>query len=412
MRRRVVVTGLGVVTPVGNTVEQFWNNLKNGVCGVGLTRAFDTSNFAVKVSAEVKEFDETQYMDKKMAKRMDRFSQFAISAAGQAIEQAGLELEKEDLTRFGVIIGSGIGSLGTMESEEQRLLEYGPTRVSPMLIPKIITNMAAGNVAIRFGFKGICTCVVTACASGTNSIGEAFRAIQYGSNDVIVAGGTESSVTPLGIAGFSALSALSTTLDPLQASKPFDKNRNGFVLGEGAGVIVLEELEHAIKRGATILAEVAGYGATCDAHHITSPDPEGDGAKRSMEQAILDAGIQKEDISYINAHGTSTEYNDKLETLAIKRLFEEGAYKIPVNSTKSMIGHLLGAAGGVESVVCVKSVVEDYVHPTIGYSEKDEECDLDYVPNIGRQHVVNYAMTNSLGFGGHNATLVFKKFTD
>ncbi len=410
MSRRVVITGMGVISPVGNTVEEFWTSLKEGKCGVGLTTTFDTTDYDVKISAEVKDFDEKKYMDRKIAKRMDRFSHFAVAASVEALEMSGLDLEKEDLNRVGVIVGSGIGSLGTIEEEEKKLLEKGPSKVSPMLIPKIITNIAAGNVAIRFGLKGVCTTVVTACASGTNSIGEAYRAIQYGTSDIMLAGGAESCVVPLGIAGFTSLTALSTTTDPLKASRPFDKNRNGFVLGEGAGIIVLEELEHAQARGANILAEIAGYGATCDAYHITSPSPDGEGAARCMEAAIKDGGISIEDISYINAHGTSTEYNDKFETMAIKKVFGDLAYKIPVNSTKSMIGHLLGAAGAVESIVCIKSIQEDYVHGTINYETPDEFCDLDYVPNVGRSTVVNYALTNSLGFGGHNATLLFKKF--
>lgn len=410
MSRRVVVTGLGVISPVGNTVDAFWNSLKEGVCGINTTTAFDITEYDVKVSGEVKEFDATKFMDKKIAKRMDRFSHFAVAASQEAIEMSRLDLEKEDLTRIGVIISSGIGSLETIEIEEQKLLEKGPSKVSPMLIPKIISNIAAGNVAIRFGLKGMCTCVVTACASGTNAIGDAFRAIKYGNEDVMVAGGAESNVCPLSIAGFTSLNALSRNLDPLKASRPFDKNRDGFVLGEGAGILVLEELEHAKQRGATILAELVGYGATCDAYHLTSPAPEGEGAARCMEQAIKDAGADKEAISYINAHGTSTEYNDKFETLAIKKVFGEKAYNIPVSSTKSMTGHLLGAAGAVESIVCVKSITDDYIHPTINYETPDEDCDLDYVPNVGRAVEVNYALTNSLGFGGHNATLLFKKY--
>lgn len=410
MSRRVVITGMGVISPIGNTVDTFWDSIKEGKCGINLTTSFDTTDYDVKISAEVKDFDEKDFMDKKIAKRMDRFSHFAVAASYEALMSSGLDFEKEDLTRVGVIIGSGIGSLGTIEEEEQKLLEKGPSRVSPMLIPKIITNIAAGNVAIRFGLKGVCTTVVTACSSGTNSIGEAYRAIQYGTSDIMFAGGTESSIVPLGIAGFTSLTALSTCTDPMKASKPFDKNRDGFILGEGAGILILEELEHALNRGADILAELVGYGATCDAYHITSPAPDGEGAARCMEAAIKDAGVKNEDISYINAHGTSTQYNDKYETIAIKKVFGDYAYKIPVNSTKSMIGHLLGAAGAVESVVCIKSVMEDYVHPTIGYETPDEDCDLDYVPNVGRNVTVNYALTNSLGFGGHNATLIFKKY--
>lgn len=410
MSRRVVVTGLGVISPVGNTVDTFWSSLREGVCGINTTTSFDITEYDSKVSGEVKNFDATQYMDRKIAKRMDRFSHFAIAASQEAIEMSGLDLEKEDLTRIGVIVSSGIGSLETIEIEEQKLLERGPSKVSPMLIPKIISNIAAGNVAIRFGLKGMCTCVVTACASGTNAIGDAYRSIKYGTEDVMVAGGAESNVCPLAIAGFTSLNALSTTIDPLKASRPFDKNRNGFVLGEGAGILVLEELEHAKNRGANILAELVGYAATCDAYHLTSPAPDGEGAVRCMELAMKDASASKEQISYINAHGTSTEYNDKFETMAIKQVFGDYANKIPVSSTKSMTGHLLGAAGAVEAIACVKSILDDYVHPTIGYETPDEECDLDYVPNVGRVTEVNYALTNSLGFGGHNATLLFKKY--
>lgn len=410
MKNRVVITGMGVISPVGNSVEEYWSNLKQGVCGIGRTTSFDVSNYQVKLSAEVKDFDESKYMDRKVAKRMDRFSQFAVAASFDAIKMSGLDLEKQDLERIGVIIGSGIGGLNTIEEEEQRLLSKGPDRVSPLFIPRVITNMAAGNVAIRFGLKGMCTTVVTACASGTNSIGEAFRAIQYGSCDVILAGGTESCVSPLGISGFTSLTAVSASEDPLKASRPFDKNRDGFVLGEGAGILVLEELSHALKRGANILAEVVGYGATCDAYHITSPAPGGEGAARCMELAIKDGNAEKKDISYINAHGTGTEYNDKLETQGIKRVFGEDAYRIPISSTKSMIGHLLGAAGAVEAIVCVKSIQENFIHPTIGLETKDEECDLDYVPSTGREAVVEYALSNSLGFGGHNASLLFKKY--
>lgn len=410
MSRRVVVTGLGVVSPVGNTVEQFWNNAKAGVNGIGMITQFDTEGYPVKIAGEVKDFNPADFMDRKAAKRMDRFAQFAVAASKEALEDSGLDLAAEDMNRIGCIVGSGIGSLGTIEEEEQRLLSKGPTRVSPMLIPKIIANMASGNVAIQFGLKGICTTVVTACASGTNSIGEAYRAIQYGTNDIIVAGGAESSIVPLGVAGFSALTALSTTEDPAKASRPFDKGRNGFVLGEGAGILILEEMEHAVKRGAKIYAEMIGYGTTCDAYHITSPAPDGEGAARCMEQALLDAKVALNEVSYINAHGTSTEYNDQFETAAIKRVFGEGAYKIPISSTKSMTGHLLGAAGGVEAVVCIKSITDDFIHPTINYETPDELCDLDYVPNTGRAAQVDVAISNSLGFGGHNATIVFKKF--
>ncbi len=410
MKRRVVVTGIGVISPLGNTADEFWNNLKEGKNGISTITSFDITEYDSKVAGVVKEFDVSKYIDKKVAKRMDRFSQFAVAAAAQAVEMSGIDLENENLDRFGAIVSSGIGSLETIEQEEQKLLEKGPSRVSPMFIPRIISNMAAGNVAIRFGLKGTCTCVVTACASGTNAVGDAFRAIQYGTEDIMLAGGTEANICPLGVAGFTALTALSTNPDPSKASRPFDKNRDGFVMGEGAGILVLEELEHALKRGANILAELSGYGSTCDAYHITSPAPDGEGAARCMIRAIEDAGASKEDISYINAHGTSTEYNDKFETLAIKKVFGEKAYNIPISSTKSMTGHLLGAAGAVEAIACVKSIQEDFIHPTANLETPDEECDLDYVPIKGRKAEVNYALTNSLGFGGHNATLLFKKY--
>lgn len=410
MERRVVVTGLGVVSSIGHDVDKFWNGLKTGVRGISPITHFDTTNYPVKLAGAIYDFDAPQFMDRKKAKKMDVFAQFAVAAAKQAFDQSGLNIENEDATRVGVIIGSGIGGLGTIEEEEKKMLERGPSRVSPTLIPRIITNMAAGNVAIEFGCKGVCSNIVTACASGSHSIGEAFRYIKFGINDVVLAGGTESAISPLGLAGFSNLTALSTNPDPLTASRPFDKNRDGFVMGEGAGVIVLESLEHALARGANILAEVVGYGATCDAYHLTSPDPSGDGAGRAMKMAIDEAGITTSEVNYINAHGTSTPYNDKFETEAIKLVFGEGAYKLAVNSTKSMIGHLLGAAGAVEAVVCVKTLQDQFVHPTMGYETPDEELGLDYVPNVGRSMEVNYALSNSLGFGGHNASLLFKKY--
>ncbi len=412
MSKRVVITGMGVVTPLGNDVDQYWNNLKEGVCGITMIESFDTSDYEVKIAGEVKDFDPSKFLDRKEAKRVDRFSQFAIVAAGEALEMSGIEVTDENADDIGVIIGCGIGGLGTIEQEKEKLLKKGPKFVSPMMIPKIITNMAAGNVAIKFGLKGVSTCIVTACASATNSIGEAFRAVAYGSNSVIVAGGAESSIVPLGLAGFTSLTALSTSRDPKNASKPFDKNRDGFVMGEGAGMLVLEELEHAKARGAKIYGEVVGYGNTTDAYHITSPAPGGVGAAKAMQKAIKDAGIEPGDIGYINAHGTSTPYNDKFETEAIKSVFGDLAYKIPVSSTKSMTGHLLGAAGAVEAIACIKTLQDGFIHPTIAYSEADPECDLDYVPNVGRQADVKFALSNSLGFGGHNATLVFKKFED
>ncbi len=410
MKRRVVVTGLGVISPVGNTVDEYWENLKIGKSGIGKISTFDTKDYRSTVAGEVKDFDPKVYMEKKKAKRMDRFSHFAIAAATQAIEQSGIDLETANRERIGVIVSTGIGGLGTIETESHKLQTKGPNKVAPMFIPTVITNMAAGNVAIQFGLQGICTNVVTACASGTNSIGDAMRVIQYGDADVMLAGGTESCIVPLGVAGFTALTALSNNEDPATASRPFDKNRDGFVMGEGAGVLILEELEHAKARGANILAELFGYGASCDAYHITSPAPGGEGGARAMTLAIKDAGIKPEEVSYINAHGTSTPYNDRLETAAIKKTFGDHAYKIPISSTKSMIGHLLGAAGAVEMVACVKSVQESYVHPTAGYTTPDEECDLDYIPVKGRNLDVKYAISNSLGFGGHNATLVVGRY--
>lgn len=407
--RRVVVTGLGAITPIGLDAETYWNNLKEGVVGIGPITHFDTSAFTVKLAGEVKGFDPKKYMDRKNARKYDVFSQFAIAAAKEALEHSGLDLTKEDLYRIGVIVASGIGGLGTMEKEEQKLLEKGPSRVSPSLIPKIITNMAAGNIAIEIGVKGINTNIVTACASATHSIGEAFRNIKYGVADAIFCGGTESSIVPLGIAGFANMTALSTNEDPNTASRPFDKERDGFVMGEGAGVLLLEEYAHAKARGANILAEVVGYGATYDAYHLTSPDPEGTGAGKAMEFAMAEAGVEPKQVQYINAHGTSTPYNDHFETLAIKRAFGEHAYQLKVNSTKSMTGHLLGAAGGIEAVATVKTLVDQFVHPTMGYQTPDENCDLDYVPNQGIAMAVEYAISNSLGFGGHNASLLFKR---
>ncbi|GMQ59525.1 beta-ketoacyl-ACP synthase II [Vallitalea sediminicola] len=412
MKRRVVITGLGVITPIGNNVDEYWNNLKAGKIGFGEITSFDATDYRAKIVGEVKGFEPKEYMERKKAKRMDRFAQFSIAATKQAIDNSGLDLEKEDVERIGVVVGTGVGGLGSIEKEEQNLLAKGPNKVSPMFIPKVITNMAAGNIAIQFGLKGVCTNVVTACATSTNTIGDAFRIIQYGDADVMVAGGTESCIVPLGVSGFTALQALSTSEDPKKASRPFDKNRDGFVMGEGSGIIILEELEHAEARGANILAEVKGYGAACDAYHITAPAPGGEGAARAMKLAIKDAGIKPEDISYINAHGTSTEYNDKLETAAIKKVFKDNAYKVPISSTKSMVGHLLGAAGAVEIVACVKTILDSFVHPTVGYATPDEECDLDYIPIKGRNLDVKYILSNSLGFGGHNASLVIGKYEE
>lgn len=412
MTKRVVITGLGAVTPVGNDVEAFWNNIKNGIPGIDFIKAFDTENFKVKLAAEVKEFDPTKYIEKKEVKRMEKFCQFAVASAAQAVEDAKLDIENIDKNRFGVIVGSGIGGIGTIEKEQTNLLAKGPNKVHPLFIPIIISNMAAGNIAIRFGARGISTTVVTACATGTNCVGEAFHAIKNNLADVMIAGGAEASITPLSVAGFTSLTALSKSTDPKRASIPFDKERDGFIMGEGAGILILESLEHAQKRGATIYAEVVGYGSTCDAYHITSPDPEGEGAARAMEIAINEAGIDKKEVSYINAHGTSTPVNDKFETGAIKRVFGENAKNIPISSTKSMTGHLLGAAGAIEAIACVKALEEGFIPPTAGYKVPDEECDLDYVPNEGRAAELKYTMSNSLGFGGHNAVILLKKWSE
>ena len=410
MSRRVVVTGLGAITPIGNNVEEFWNGLKEKKVGIGPITYFDTADYKAKLAGEVKDFDPKQHMDPKAAKRMEKFCQFAVCAAKEAIEDAGLNMEQEDPFRVGVSVGSGIGSLQSVEREYSKMLQKGPNRVNPLLVPLMISNMAAGNVSIQFGMKGKCINVVTACATGTHSIGEAFRTIQYGDADVMIAGGTEASITPIGVAGFTALTALSTSEDPMRASIPFDKDRNGFVMGEGAGIVVLESLEHAQARGAKIYAELAGYGATGDAYHITSPAEDGSGAAKAMEMAIADAGLKPEDVDYINAHGTSTHHNDLFETKAIKLALGEHAEKVKINSTKSMVGHLLGAAGGVEFITCVKSIEEGFVHATAGLQEEDPECDLDYTKGEGVSMNVNCALSNSLGFGGHNATLLVKKF--
>ena len=410
MSRRVVVTGLGAITPIGNNVEAFWNGLKEKKVGIGPITYFDTADYKAKLAGEVKDFDPKQYMDPKAAKRMEKFCQFAVCAAKEAIEDAGLNMEQEDPFRVGVSVGSGIGSLQSVEREYSKMLQKGSNRVNPLLVPLMISNMAAGNVSIQFGMRGKCINVVTACATGTHSIGEAFRTIQYGDADVMIAGGTEASITPIGVAGFAALTALSTSEDPMRASIPFDKDRNGFVMGEGAGIVVLESLEHAQARGAKIYAELAGYGATGDAYHITSPAEDGSGAAKAMEMAIADAGLKPEDVDYINAHGTSTHHNDLFETKAIKLALGDHAGNVKINSTKSMIGHLLGAAGGVEFITCVKSIEEGFVHATAGLQEEDPECDLDYTKGEGVSMNVNCALSNSLGFGGHNATLLVKKF--
>ena len=409
--RRVVITGMGAITPIGNSVEEFWNGIKEGKTGFGPITYFDTAGYRCKLAAEVKDFDPTQYMDKKSARRMEQFCQFAVAAAGQAIADAGLTMEQEDPYMVGCSVGSGIGSLQAMEREYDRLKEKGPGRVGPMLVPLMISNMAAGNVSIAYGLKGKSLNVVTACATGTHSIGEAYRTIQYGDADVMVAGGTESSITPIGIAGFSALTALSFSEDPQRASIPFDKDRNGFVMGEGSAVVVLEELEHAKRRGAKIYAELIGYGCSSDAYHITSPAEDGSGAATAMLNALKDGGVAPEELTYINAHGTSTHHNDLFETRAIKLAFGEHAYDLKINSTKSMVGHLLGAAGAVEFVTCVKEIQEGYIHRTVGLRETEEELDLNYCRDSYEEEVP-YALTNSLGFGGHNASLLLKKYTE
>ena len=406
--RRVVVTGMGAVTPIGIGVEAFWEGLKQGRTGFAPITRFDASEYKCSLAAEVRDFDPEKYMDKKTARRMEQFCQFAVAAAGEAIADAGLNLEQEDPWRVGCSIGSGIGSLQAMEREYDRLTQKGPSRVSPLFVPLMISNMAAGNVSIFYGLKGKNLNVVTACATGTNSIGEAFRAIQYGDADVMAAGGAEGCVTPLGIAGFCALTALSSSTDPQRCSIPFDKDRSGFVMGEGAGVVILEELEHARRRGARILAEVLGYGCSSDAYHITSPAEDGAGAAKAMANALEDGGIQPQQLTYINAHGTGTRLNDLFETRAIKLAFGEHAKKLKINSTKSMIGHLLGAAGAVEFIACVKQLQEGYIHKTAGLRESEEELDLDYCREDSREEVP-YALSNSLGFGGHNASLLIGK---
>lgn len=409
--RRVVVTGMGAITPIGNSVEEFWNGIKEGKTGFGPITYFDTADYRCKLAAEVKDFDPAQYMDKKSARRMEQFCQFAVAAAGQAITDAGLTMEQEDPYMVGCSVGSGIGSLQAMEREYDRLKEKGPGRVGPMLVPLMISNMAAGNVSIAYGLKGKSLNVVTACATGTHSIGEAYRTIQYGDADVMIAGGTESSITPIGIAGFSALTALSFSEDPERASIPFDKERNGFVMGEGSAIVVLEELEHAKRRGAKIYAELTGYGCSSDAYHITSPAEDGSGAATAMLNALKDGGVEPEELTYINAHGTSTHHNDLFETRAIKLAFGEHAYDMKINSTKSIVGHLLGAAGAVEFVTCVKEIQEGYIHRTVGLRETEEELDLNYCRDSYKEEVP-YALTNSLGFGGHNASLLLKKYTE
>lgn len=412
MKRRVVVTGLGAVTPVGNTVAEFWNSIREGVIGIGEITRFDTTDYKVKLAAEVKDFQAAERMDRKAAKRMEPFAQYAVAAAKEAFADAGLNMEREDPFRAGVIVGSGIGSLATIEKEYEKILAGKAGRVDPLMVPRMISNMAAGNISIRLGLRGKCTSVVTACASGTNCIGDAFRAIQYGDAEIMLAGGAESCICPTGVAGFHGLTALSTETDPTRASIPFDQDRSGFVLGEGAGVVVLEELEHARQRNAHIYAEVVGYGATGDAFHITSPCEDGSGAARAMELAMEEAGITPSQVDYINAHGTSTHHNDLYETRAIKAAFGDAAGDVVINSTKSMIGHLLGAAGGVEFIVCVKSIEDGFIHQTVGTKKTDAECDLNYAIEGPVEKELTYVLTNSLGFGGHNASLLLKKYSE
>lgn len=410
MKKRVVVTGLGAVTPIGNTVKDFWENVKAGTVGIGQITRFDAADYKVKLAAEVKGFSAKEHMDFKSAKRMELFSQYAVAAAKEAYADAGICTEEEDPYRMGVMVGSGIGSLRRVEQETENILTKGPNRGNPLMIPLMIPNMAAGNVSIQLGLKGKCASVVTACASGTHSIGEAYRTIQYGDADVMVAGGTESCICPTGIAGFSNLTALSKSEDPKRASIPFDKDRDGFVLGEGAGIVVLEELEHAKARGAHIYAEVVGYGATGDAYHITSPAEDGQGAAKAMTLALEEGQVSPEQVTYINAHGTSTHHNDLFETKAIKLAFGDAAQQVHINSTKSMIGHLLGAAGGVEFITCVKTIQEGFIHQTMGTVQTEEDCDLDYTIGKPVEEDVTYALSNSLGFGGHNASLLLRKY--
>ncbi|MDM8534217.1 beta-ketoacyl-ACP synthase II [Clostridiaceae bacterium HSG29] len=410
MQRRVVVTGMGVISPIGNSIDEFWNSLKEGKSGISMIENFDTSEYTTKIAGEVKEFDYSKYLDRKEVKRMDRFTQFAVVAAGEALEDSKLDVNNIDMNKFGTILGCGIGGIQTLEDQHKRLLEKGPKKVSPFLIPMMIINMVSGQVSMKFGAKGPNTTVVTACASATNAIGDAYNVIKRGDADFMFAGGSEAAITPIGVSGFSVMKALSTRNDdPTAASRPFDKDRDGFVMAEGAGILVLEEYEHAVKRNANIYGEVVGFGYSADAHHITAPAPEGEGGTRSMRMAVENSNIKPTDVDYINAHGTSTPMNDKFETMAIKNLFKDHAYKLVVNSTKSMTGHLLGASGGVEAIATLLSMKNSYVHRTLNYATPDEGIDLDYAKE-GKNMEIKYALSNSLGFGGHNATLAFKKY--
>ncbi|NLD48133.1 MAG: beta-ketoacyl-ACP synthase II [Clostridiaceae bacterium] len=410
MKKRVVITGMGAISSLGEGVNEVWNSIKEGKSGISSVTRFDVSGMPTKVAGEIKEFDPTKYIDKKEAKRMDRYTQFALVAAKMAVDMSKLDLETIDKYRFGVVVGSGIGGIETFTDQLNTFNEKGPGRVSPFFIPMLISNMAAGQIAIQFGAKGFNECVITACATSTNAIGDAFKVIQRGDADIMITGGAEASLVPIAFAGFCSMKAMSTNEDPKVACRPFDLERDGFVMAEGAAIIVIEELEHAIKRGANIIAEIIGYGCTNDAFHITAPAPEGEGGARCMKMAIDDAGIKPSDVDYINAHGTSTEYNDKYETAAIKTVFGEHAYKLAVSSTKSMTGHMLGAAGSIETIITALALKEGYIPATINYKTPDPECDLDYVPNTGRNKEMNYAISNSLGFGGHNATLALKKY--
>lgn len=409
MKRRVVITGMGVVSPIGSG-DLFWENVKKGTCGINFIESFDTKDFSVKIAAEVKDFDPTLYMEKKESKRMDRYSQFALAAADIAVRNSGLNIEELDSDRFGCIVGSAVGGIHTIEEEHAKLLAKGPSKVSTFFIPMMLSNMASGLIAVKYQAKAVNISTVTACATGANAIGESYKRIQDGICDVMIAGGSEAAITPCSIAGFTALTTLSTTTDINRASIPFDKDRHGFVMGEGAGVMVLEDYDHAVKRGAKIYGEIVGYGATCDAYHMTSPDPSSEGASKSMQNAINDAGIAPRDVTYVNAHGTSTLYNDKFETQAIKNIFKEDAKDIFVSSTKSMTGHLLGAAGAVEAIICAKALEDSFIPATINHVETDPELDLNFVPNVGIQKEFDYALSNAFGFGGHNSSLVIKKF--
>ncbi len=412
MKNKVVITGLGAITPIGNTVEDFWNNVKEGICGIDFIKSFNTEGYKIKIAAEVKNFNPVDYFSHKESKRLDRFSQLGIAAAKEAYEDAGLNNVKIDRERISVVVGNGVGGISTIQEEVLNLNNHGEKLVSPLFIPKSLPNIAAANISIALNAKGMSKTVITACSSGTDAIGEAFRLVQHDEADIVITGGFESCITPLMVSGFTNLNALCTSNNPKRASIPFDKNRSGFVIGEGAGIIILESLKHALDRNAKIYGEIVGYGSTCDAYHLIAPGLEGEGIARSMKRAIKDAGIEPENVSYINAHGTSTLSNDKSETQAIKSVFHEQAYRIPISSTKSMIGHLLGAAGAVEAIACIKSIQDNFIHATIGYSETDKDCDLDYVPNKGRVKELKYVLSSSSGFGGHNSSIVIKKWKD